>query len=190
MGNSQQPTAWERTLQTHTLNFPSDNQPRFRHEQWRKVFENQVSKSLLNAFIAADDPLFSMPLGENREEWKVWLSREGVWERYRTLGQVAVLEGEELEVCCFSVTTSFGSDRFCLFMRALVLTDVFTLQKTRKVFDDAINGDDVEENEKGEVAMHGTTYAYWTTKIPAEGKKEVFAVTRPGAEGAENAPTN
>jgi hypothetical protein len=121
MGNSQQPTAWERTLQTHTLNFPSDNQPRFRHEQWRKVFENQVSKSLLNAFIAADDPLFSMPLGENMEEWKVWLSREGVWERYRTLGQVAVLEGEELEVCCFSVTTSFGSDRFCLFMRALVL---------------------------------------------------------------------
>jgi len=48
--------------------------------------------------VAADDPLFSMPLGENREEWVVWLSKEGVWERYRTLGQVAVLEGEELEV--------------------------------------------------------------------------------------------
>jgi hypothetical protein len=42
-----------------------------------------------------------MPLGEFREEWKVWLSREGVWERYRTLGQVAVLEGEGLEVCFF-----------------------------------------------------------------------------------------
>lgn len=40
-----------------------------------------------------------MPLGEFREEWKVWLSREGVWARYRTLGQVAVLEGEGLEVC-------------------------------------------------------------------------------------------
>jgi hypothetical protein len=70
------------------------------------------------------------------------------------------------------------------------IADSPATQKTRKVFDDAINGDDVEENEKGEVAMHGTTYSYWTTKIPAEGKTEVFAVTRPGAEGAENAPTN
>jgi hypothetical protein len=42
--------------------------------------------------------LFSMPLGEEREEWTVWLTREKLWERYRTLGQVAVLEGEELEV--------------------------------------------------------------------------------------------
>jgi hypothetical protein len=48
--------------------------------------------------VAADDPLFSMPLGVNEEAWTVWLSREKVWERYRTLGQVAVLEGGELEV--------------------------------------------------------------------------------------------
>jgi hypothetical protein len=48
--------------------------------------------------VAADDPLFSMPLGQNEEEWTVWLTREKVWERYRTLGQVAVLEGGELEV--------------------------------------------------------------------------------------------
>jgi len=39
-----------------------------------------------------------MPLGAEEESWTVWLSREGVWERYRTLGQVAVLEGEELAV--------------------------------------------------------------------------------------------
>ena len=62
-----------------------------------------------------------------------------------------------------------------------LVTDYHVLQKTRKVFDDAINGPDVEENEKGEVALHGTTYSYWTTKIPAEGKKEVFAVARPEA---------
>ena len=48
--------------------------------------------------VAKQEPLFSMPLGEKREEWTVGLSREGVWERYRTLGQVAVLEGGELEV--------------------------------------------------------------------------------------------
>lgn len=48
--------------------------------------------------VAADDPLFSMPLGANEEAWTVWLTKEKVWERYRTLGQVAILEGEELEV--------------------------------------------------------------------------------------------
>lgn len=62
----------------------------------------------------------------------------------------------------------------------MIFTDLRSAQKTRKVFDDAVNG--AEENEKGEVAMHGTTYSYWTTKIPAEGKNEVFAVHRPGAE--------
>ena len=42
-----------------------------------------------------------MPLGEEKEEWSVWVTREGLWERYRTLGQVAVLEGEGLEVSSF-----------------------------------------------------------------------------------------
>jgi hypothetical protein len=55
------------------------------------------------------------------------------------------------------------------------------LQKTRKVFDEALAGSDVEKDEKGQVALHGATYAFWTTKIPAEGKDEVFAVSRPGA---------
>jgi hypothetical protein len=50
------------------------------------------------------------------------------------------------------------------------------------IFDEALNAGDVEENEKGEVTLHGTTYCYWTTKIPAEGKDEVFAVSRPGAD--------
>jgi len=55
------------------------------------------------------------------------------------------------------------------------------VQKTRKVFDEALSGSDVEENEKRQVALHGATYAFWTTKIPAEGKDEVFAVSRPEA---------
>lgn len=57
--------------------------------------------------VAADDPLFSMPLGVNEEPWTVWLTREKVWERYRTLGQVAILEGEELAVSTILVLLSF-----------------------------------------------------------------------------------
>ena len=31
----------------------------------------------------------------------------------------------------------------------------------------AMDGDDVETNEKGEVAVQGQTLAYWTTAIPS-----------------------
>ena len=58
--------------------------------------------------VAADDPLFSMPLGVNEEGWTVWLTREAVWERYRTLGQVAILEGEELAVSYYSLFIVFS----------------------------------------------------------------------------------
>lgn len=96
-------TSWEAKLQAHTLAFP-DASPRFRHEQWRRVFEDQVSRSPLNYVIAGgEEPLFSMPLGEDVRGWEVPLAREGVWKRWRTLGQVAVLEGEELEVSFFFV---------------------------------------------------------------------------------------
>ncbi|OCK78826.1 S-adenosyl-L-methionine-dependent methyltransferase [Lepidopterella palustris CBS 459.81] len=40
------------------------------------------------------------------------------------------------------------------------------LASTKHAFDDAINGDDVEMNEKGEVALHGITFFAWTSKIP------------------------
>jgi hypothetical protein len=62
------------------------------------VFVDQVKKSPLDLIIARNEPLFSMPVGENSEDWEVELGREGVWERWRTLGQVGGLEGEELKV--------------------------------------------------------------------------------------------
>lgn len=40
------------------------------------------------------------------------------------------------------------------------------LQRVRQIFDDAVNSDDVETNEKGEIALHGVTVTAWTTKIP------------------------
>ena len=61
-----------------------------------------MSRSPLNYVIASgEEPLFSMPLGEDVRGWEVALGREAVWSRWRTLGQVAVLEGEELEVSLF-----------------------------------------------------------------------------------------
>lgn len=77
----------------------NDNQPRFRHEQWRAVFEEQ-SKSTPLSLLKAGDQLFSLPLGEHLEPFETWLSKDKIWERYSTISHIAVLQGEEREVRC------------------------------------------------------------------------------------------
>lgn len=36
----------------------------------------------------------------------------------------------------------------------------------RKEVFEAMEGDDIETNEKGEVALHGNTFSAWTSAIP------------------------
>lgn len=91
-------TAYEQKIHDLTWTF-DDNEPRFRHEQWRQVFVNQIKSTPLS-LIKAADPLFALPLGEHHERWEVRMSKEKLWERYSTLSQVAIQEGEALEVCC------------------------------------------------------------------------------------------
>lgn len=72
-----------------------DDQPRFRHEKWRSVFDEQAKGDPLTLHFA--DPLFGLPIGETAVEYETWLSKDDIWKRLRTLSQVAVLEGVELE---------------------------------------------------------------------------------------------
>ena len=44
---------------------------------------------------------------------------------------------------------------------------------------DSVGGADVKKNEKGEVIIHGNTYAIWTMKIPAEGRESLTSVEKP-----------
>jgi len=90
-------TPFEQKIQDLTWTF-DDNEPRFRHEQWRKVFDDQIKTTPLSLIMAAD-PMFALPLGEHHERWEVRMSKEKLWERYNTLSQVAIQEGEALEVC-------------------------------------------------------------------------------------------
>ncbi|KAI4719935.1 putative 2-heptaprenyl-1,4-naphthoquinone methyltransferase [Aureobasidium sp. EXF-10727] len=143
-------TTWEQKLQDLILSF-DDNQPRFRHEQWRKVFESQLSSNPLSITSSAE-PLFSLPLAENVEKWSVWLSEEALWDRFGTLSQIAVLEGEEKE-------------------------------RVRSVVREALKGDDVQKNEKGEVELHGMTVAAWTTKIPQKGAENLFTTVKDALAG-------
>jgi len=43
-------------------------------------------------------------------------------------------------------------------------------EKVHKLFLDAVNKPDVDTNDKGEVAVHGATYSYWTSKVPVDGQ--------------------
>lgn len=38
-----------------------------------------------------------MPLGEGSVPFEIWLSKEDIWKRYRTISHIAILEGKELE---------------------------------------------------------------------------------------------
>ncbi len=88
-------SSWEEKVHKLVWTFDDDN-PRYRHGKWRAVFDNQLKSSPLT--IQTADPLFSLPLGEAKIGFTKWLSKEAIWDRIRTLSQIAVLEGEELEV--------------------------------------------------------------------------------------------
>ncbi|KAF2794036.1 methyltransferase domain-containing protein [Melanomma pulvis-pyrius CBS 109.77] len=132
-------SSWESKIRDHLFSLDDiidDHEPRFRHDKWRNVFENQVSSTPITAaFVGGTNSLFSLPLGQEKLKWTVWLEKETLWKRLRTLSHVAVLEGENLK-------------------------------DTRRLFDDALSGADVERNEQGAIAVHGATVLAWTSKIP------------------------
>ena len=88
-------TDWEAKLKEITWSYGSDA-PRFRHEEWRQVFQSQLESTPFT--IQSADPLFSLPLGEEDFGFTHWLSPDAVWERYHTLSQLAVMEGKQLKV--------------------------------------------------------------------------------------------
>lgn len=94
-------TSWESAAHELIWSF-DDSEPRYRHNEWRNVFEDQVKASPLSLLTAGGEQLFSLPLGEQEERFEVWLPKEKIWERFSTLSQIAVLEGEQREVRFFS----------------------------------------------------------------------------------------
>lgn len=93
-------TAWEQQLNDLVFSLPEDGHPRFRHEKWQDVFAGQMQSGPLQVFrqtLTGHLPRFSLPLGEDKVAWTVWLQPEALWSRLRTLSQVAVLKGEAKE---------------------------------------------------------------------------------------------
>lgn len=94
--NHKATTPWEAKVQDLTWTF-DDKEPRFRHQRWRQVFDDQ-SKATPLSLIIANEQFFALPLGEHLEPFEVWLPKEKVWERYNTISHISILEGEEREV--------------------------------------------------------------------------------------------
>ncbi|KAI5862196.1 S-adenosyl-L-methionine-dependent methyltransferase [Durotheca rogersii] len=129
-------TKWEQKLNDFVWSL-DDGLPRFRHQKWRDVFQEQLPGNPLRAIrdtLTNSLPNFTLPLGEDTVKWTVWLGEEALASRLNTLSQIAVLKGEK---------------------RAAWV----------RLFEETIRGDDVERNEKGEIAVHGLTYFFWTDRL-------------------------
>ncbi|KAJ8124955.1 hypothetical protein O1611_g8685 [Lasiodiplodia mahajangana] len=129
-------TEWEQKLNDYILGF-DDGLPRFRHQKWQEVFEQQPPANPVQAIrdtFADHLPRFSLPLGENSVKWTMWLSEEALWARINTLSQIAVLKGGEREAAI-------------------------------KMFKNILQRVDVNRNEKEEIEVHGVTYFAWTDRI-------------------------
>ncbi|KAI1208998.1 S-adenosyl-L-methionine-dependent methyltransferase [Annulohypoxylon truncatum] len=129
-------TKWEQKLNDFVYSL-DDGLPRFRHQKWKNVFEQQLPTTPLQALkdtFTDSLPKFSLPRGEDSVKWTVWLSEEELSLRLNTLSQIAVLKGDEREAW-------------------------------NKLFKEVLEGDDVEKNEKGQFAVHGITFFMWTDRL-------------------------
>ena len=88
-------TAWERRLRD-LISSIADDSSQFRRDHWRQVFDDQVKSTPLT--IQSADPMFSLPLGEDKELWTIWLSDADFWTRWKTNSQVGKLKGADMEV--------------------------------------------------------------------------------------------
>ncbi|KAI1504294.1 methyltransferase domain-containing protein [Biscogniauxia marginata] len=129
-------TKWEQKLNDFLWSL-DDGLPRFRHQKWKEIFDNQLAFNpvqIIKDSLTNQLPKFSLPIGEQTLQWTVWLNEDALWSRFNTLSQVAILKGEKREAAI-------------------------------KLFKETVQGDDVERNEKGEIAVHGVTYFFWTDRL-------------------------
>ena len=77
-----------------------------------------------------------------------------LWHRYSTLSQFAALGVKELEVMISNPLQSQS------------LRDSLRTQTLQNTVQQAITGDDVEKNDRGELSIHGQTMLAWTSAVP------------------------
>ncbi|KAI1112498.1 S-adenosyl-L-methionine-dependent methyltransferase [Nemania sp. NC0429] len=129
-------TKWEQKLNDYILGF-DDGLPRFRHYKWQDVFEQQAPGN---------------PVRVIRDTFTDHLPRFSLPLGENTIKWTRWLSEE------------------ALWARINTLSQIAVLvgegrEAAVKVFKDTLQGDDVERNQKGEIAVHGVTYFAWTDRI-------------------------
>lgn len=130
-------TSWEAKLNEWIWSIATDGLPRFRDEAWQNVFADQLK---FNPFQILKDSL-----------------TDGLPRFSLPLGEDSV-----------KWTAWLSED--ALWARINTLSQVAILKGGRReegirTFKQALQSDDVERNEKGEIALHGVTYFAWTDRI-------------------------
>lgn len=130
-------TSWEEKLNQWIYSISRDGLPRFRDCAWQGVFERQLKS---NPFQILKDSL-----SDKLPRFSLPLGEE-------TLKWTVWLSEE------------------ALWARINTLSQVAVLEGEEKeagikTFKAALASDDVERNEKGEIALHGVTYMAWTDRI-------------------------
>ncbi|KAI9745540.1 MAG: hypothetical protein M1818_001074 [Claussenomyces sp. TS43310] len=129
-------TKWEEKLNKLIWGL-DDGKPRFRHEKWKNVFEKQLDTTPLQTI--RDTLTHHLPVFSLPlgEEDLTWT----VW-----------LSEEALW------------DRFSTLSQIAILEGA-ELESAKDIMAEALKGDDVERNERDEVAVHGRTHLAWTSRV-------------------------
>lgn len=130
-------TSWEAKLNEWVRSVATDGVPRFRDEAWQAVFRDQLKSNPLQ--VLRDTLVNDLP-------------------------KFSLPLGEG------SVKWTVWLSEDALWARINTLSQVAVLEGEKReagirTFKEAMQGDDVERNEKGEVALHGVTYFAWTDRL-------------------------
>jgi hypothetical protein len=130
-------TSWEAKLNDWIWSISTDGLPRFRDSVWQDVFDRQLKS---NPFQILKDSLTDR------------------------LPKFSLPLGED------SLKWTVWLSEEALWARMSTLSQVAVLKGEEKeagirTFKEALASEDVERNEKGEIALHGVTYMAWTDRI-------------------------
>ena len=129
-------TTWEQKLKDIIASL-EDGHPRFRHMVWKQVFENQLDTSPLQTLKDT--------FNHNYPSFSLPVGEDDVkWTVWLTD------EGVWSRFSTLSQIANQTEDK-----RAEIRKEVL----------EALKGDGVERNSKGEVALHGVTHIVWTSRV-------------------------
>ncbi|QSZ35369.1 hypothetical protein DSL72_008239 [Monilinia vaccinii-corymbosi] len=129
-------TKWEQVLKD-IVEDGEDGVPRFRHGKWKQVFEEQLD---------------STPLQTLKDTFAQDLPRFSLPLGEDHVSWTAWLSDE-------AIWNRFGT------LSAISVLGPEEKERAKQAVLESLKGMDAERNERGEVALHGKTYFFWTSRV-------------------------